>query len=132
MRVLLDTNAYSALRRGHEGVSERVRSSEEVLLSVVVAGELLFGFRNGSRYVENWRELEDFLQDSSVRLLAITWSTAEHFGRISAELRKQGSPIPTNDIWIAAHAMQTGAELISSDRHFGSVAGLSWRNFAAL
>ena len=59
MKVLLDTNAYSALRRGHEFVAEQVRNSEEVLLSIVVVGELLFGFRNGSRYEENTQALRD-------------------------------------------------------------------------
>ena len=73
MKVLLDTNAYSALRRGHELVTEQVRSSEEVLLSIVVIGELLFGFRNGSRYDENARALEAFVEDPHVRLLKVTW-----------------------------------------------------------
>ncbi|HEY0512838.1 MAG TPA: type II toxin-antitoxin system VapC family toxin [Thermoanaerobaculia bacterium] len=132
MRILLDTNAYSALRRGHEFVAEQVRRSEEVLLSAVVAGELLFGFRNGSRYEENARALESFLEDPNVRLLPVTWDTADFFGRISAELRKRGRPIPTNDIWIAAHAMEAGADLVSADPHFGNVDGLSWLSFTAL
>jgi predicted nucleic acid-binding protein len=132
VRILLDTNAYSALRRGHEFVAEQVRRSEEVLLSAVVAGELLFGFRNGSRYEENARALESFLEDPNVRLLPVTWDTADFFGRISAELRKRGRPIPTNDIWIAAHAMEAGADLVSADPHFGNVDGLSWLSFTAL
>jgi tRNA(fMet)-specific endonuclease VapC len=132
VKVLLDTNAYSALRRGHEGVAEMVRHSEEVLLSVVVVGELLFGFRNGSRYEENARALLDFLEDPNVRLLPITWATADLFGRMAATMRKNGKPIPTNDIWIAAHAMEVSADLISSDSHFRGVAGLSWVTFAAV
>ena len=131
MKVLLDTNAYSALRRGHEFVAEQVRSSEEVLLSIVVVGELLFGFRNGSRYEENTQALRSFLEDPNVRLLPVTWDTADLFGRISAALRKKGRPIPTNDIWIAAHAMEVSAGLISSDSHFGHVDGLSWVAFPA-
>ncbi|HWM91717.1 MAG TPA: type II toxin-antitoxin system VapC family toxin [Thermoanaerobaculia bacterium] len=129
MRILLDTNAYSAFRRSHETVAELVRQSEEVLLSAVVAGELLFGFRNGTRYEENARALADFLEDPNVRLLPITWDTADFFGRISAGLRKKGRPIPTNDIWIAAHALELNADLISSDPHFGNIDGLSWRAF---
>lgn len=131
MKVLLDTNAYSALRRGHELVAEQVRSSEEVLLSTVVVGELLFGFRNGSRYDENTRALRSFVEDLNVRLLPVTWHTADLFGRISAELRKKGRPIPTNDIWIAAHAMEAGADLVSSDPHFGHIDGLPWKVFLA-
>lgn len=130
MKILLDTNAYSALRRNHETVTELVREAEEVLLSTVVAGELLFGFRNGSRYEANVRVLVELLEDPNVRLLPVTWETADLFGRISAELRKKGRPIPTNDIWIAAHAQESGAELISSDPHFGYINGLFWRSFA--
>jgi len=86
-----------------------------VLVSIVVAGELLFGFRNGSRYEENAQALRAFLADPNVRLLPVTWDTADQFGSISALLRKKGRPIPTNDIWIAAHAMEAGADLLSSD-----------------
>lgn len=132
MKVLLDTNAYSALRRGHEFVADRVRNSEEVLLSMVVVGELLFGFRNGSRYEENTQALRLFVEDPNVRLLPVTWETADWFGRISAALRTTGRPIPTNDMWIAAHAMEASADLLSSDPHFGNIDGLSWTPFPAV
>jgi tRNA(fMet)-specific endonuclease VapC len=132
VKALLDTNAYSALRLGHELVAEQVRSSEEVLLSIVFVGELLFGFRNGSRYEENALALRSFLEDPNVRLLPVTWDTADLFGRISAALRKKGRPIPTNDIWIAAHAMEASADLISSDPHFGHIDGLPWVSFPAV
>ncbi|HKV12214.1 MAG TPA: type II toxin-antitoxin system VapC family toxin [Thermoanaerobaculia bacterium] len=132
MKILLDTNAYSALRRGNEVVAEHVRRSEEVCLSAVVVGELLFGFRNGTRYDENARELKAFLEDPNVLLLPITWDTADFFGRISAALRKKGKPIPTNDIWIAAHAMESGAVLLSFDSHFGHIDDLAWRAFVAI
>ena len=131
MKILLDTNAYSALRRGRSEVVEYVRRSEEVLLSAVVVGELLFGFRNGSRYEENVRALQDFLEDANVRLLPVTWATADFFGRVSAVLRKKGRPIPTNDIWIAAHAMEAGADLLSSDPHFEEIDDLPWLTFPA-
>jgi tRNA(fMet)-specific endonuclease VapC len=130
VKILLDTNAYSAFRRGHAAVVEHVRRSEEVLLSSVVLGELLFGFRNGSRYEENVQALQDFLGDPNVRLLPVTWATAEFFGGISAVLRKQGKPIPTNDIWIAAHTMEAGADLLSSDSHFDSIDDLPWISFS--
>ena len=132
MKILLDTNAYSALRRGREVVADHVKRSEEVLLSAVVAGELLFGFRNGSRYEANASKLKAFLEDPNVRLLPITWETADFFGRISAALRKKGRPIPTNDIWIAAHAMETDAQLVSFDPHFGNIDDLSWQAFPAV
>jgi tRNA(fMet)-specific endonuclease VapC len=131
VKILLDTNAYSAFRRGRPEVIEHVRRSEEILLSAVVVGELLFGFRNGSRYEENVRALQDFIGDPNVRLLPVTWATADFFGRISASLRKKGRPIPTNDIWIAAHAMEADADLLSSDPHFEGIDDLSWLAFPA-
>jgi len=132
VKILLDTNAYSALRRGQELVVEQVRRSEEVLLPMVVVGELLYGFRNGSRYEENARALDAFAADPNVCLLTLTWETADWFGRISTELRRKGRPIPTNDIWIAAHALEAGADLISSDPHFGHIDGLPWVAFPAV
>lgn len=126
MKVLLDTNAYTALFRGHEGIAARVRRAEQVLVSAVVAGELLFGFRNGSRYEANREELEDFLASPYVALLPVTLVTSDRFGRIAASLRRKGWPLPTNDIWIAAHAMESGAELLSFDGHFDQVDGFAW------
>lgn len=131
MRLLLDTNAYAALRRGHKVVTEQVQRSESLLVSVVVAGELFFGFRNGSRYGENAGALREFLEDPNVTVLPIAWTTAEIFGRLSAALRKRGTPIPTNDIWLAAQAIEADATLLSSDRHFGKVDGLTWLAFPA-
>lgn len=126
MKVLLDTNAYAALFRGHEGVATRVRRAEQVLVSTIVAGELLFGFRNGSRFEKNREELEDFLASPYVSLLPVTLVTADRFGRIAAALRRKGRPLPTNDIWIAAHAMESGADLLSFDQHFDAVEGIAW------
>ncbi len=126
MRVLLDTNAYSELRRGHGGVANIVRRAEHILLSSIVVGELLFGFRRGSKYAANLRELEDFLDSPVVSFLPVTMTTADRFARIAANLRDKGTPIPSNDIWIAAHAFESGADLVSFDSHFGSVDGLPW------
>jgi tRNA(fMet)-specific endonuclease VapC len=126
MRVLLDTNTYSELKRGHPWVANRVRNSRLVLFSVVVAGELIHGFRAGVRYDQNWTELQAFLSRPRVKLLDVDLETADRFGRIASLLRSKGTPIPTNDIWIAAHAMQHGAELLSFDVHFARVDGLVW------
>lgn len=124
MKRLLDTNAYAALKRGHEGAAESARGSEELSFSIVVVGELLFGFRNGDRYEKNLADLEEFLSQPFVSLHMVTWTTADRFGRIAATLRRQGTPIPTNDIWIAAHVQETGTELVTFDRHFEQVPGL--------
>ncbi len=131
MKVLLDTNAYAALKRGIEAVAGRVTRAEQVLLSTVVAGELMFGFRQGTRLRKNLDELDAFLANPHVVVVPVTLATADRFGRIAAALRAKGRPIPTNDIWIAAHAMETGADLLSFDTHFGAVDGLAWIDLSA-
>lgn len=127
VRILLDTNAYSALRRGDERIADSVRGAETVYFSMVVVAELLAGFRHGRRPAENRAKLAEFLADPAAEELPVTRETAEHFAAIWAELRSKGRPIPTNDIWIASHARQTGAELVTFDGHFREVAGLSCR-----
>ena len=130
MKLALDTNAYSALIRGHRDVASLVRRAQSVLIPAVVAGELLYGFRAGARYEENSTRFEAFLATPHVELLRVTFTTADRFGRVAAGLRRKGSPIPTNDIWIAAQAMEVGADLLSSDTHFGAVDGLAWVPFS--
>ena len=126
MRILLDTDAYSASMRGHPAVADRVRRASEVLLSAIVVGELLFGFRSGSRYEKNLNDLEEFLSNPYVTFVQVTRTTSDRFARIASALRAKGRPIPTNDIWIAAHAMETGADLLSFDQHYEAVDGLAW------
>lgn len=130
MKILIDTSAYVALKRGHNQVAEKIRNSKDIYFSVIVLGELLFGFRNGTYLEKNQKELNEFLSHSAVHLKKVTEVTADRFGRIAAYLRSKGTPIPTNDIWIAAQAMETGAELITSDKHFEKVAGLVYNLFA--
>jgi tRNA(fMet)-specific endonuclease VapC len=128
--ILLDTNAYSALRRGHAELARRFRHAETVVMSTVVVGELLYGFRHGTRAAANEAELEDFLGRPNTRFAEVTQTTAERYSRIAASLRNKGMPIPTNDIWIAAHALETGALLLSLDQHFDAIAGLPWKFIA--
>ena len=124
MRRLLDTNVYARLKRGHADTEELVRSSEEVHFSIVVLGELYFGFHNGSKFSDNVAQLDEFLSHSYVSIAYLTRMTADRFGRISTTLRTLGTPIPTNDIWIAAQTMELGAELVTFDEHFQRVPGL--------
>ena len=126
MRILLDSNAYSHLKRGHPRAAEIVRASEEVLLSTVVIGELLSGFRRGARLDRNLRELQAFIDSPYVTVAPVSYTTADRYARIAAKLRARGRPIPSNDIWIAAHALETGADLLSADRHFADVDGVAW------
>lgn len=124
--MLLDSNAYGQLMHGRERVSRIVRGAEQVLLSTVVLGELLYGFRNGSRYEGNVRGMRAFLDNPYVSVVPVGETTADRYSRITASLRAKGRPIPANDVWIAAHAMETGADLVSADRHFGHVEGIVW------
>lgn len=125
MKILLDTNAYTALMKGNEVVARHVRGAEGVILSAVVAGELLYGFRNGTQYEKNRRQLEVFLAEAYVEFLPVTMLTCERFGIVAAQLRRSGTPIPSNDIWVAAHALEAGAHLVSFDPHFEKVASLA-------
>lgn len=126
MKCLLDTNAYSGLMRGSEAVLSRIRKAERVMLSSVVVGELLYGFRHGMRYEENRARLEGFLANRFVVFLPVTFTSAERFGLIATALKRKGTPIPSNDIWIAAHALETGADLLSFDSHFSRIDGLAF------
>jgi tRNA(fMet)-specific endonuclease VapC len=130
MKRLLDTNAYAALKRDHEDVAALVRDSTELAFSMVVVGELMFGFRNGGRFQKNLKELDEFLAHDRVSVLPVSRTTADRFGRIAAALRKAGTPIPTNDIWIAAHVFESGAELVTFDAHFSAVDGLVYTHLA--
>ena len=126
MRVLLDSNAYSRLMRGDDQTAAVVRDATEVLMSAVVIGELLYGFRNGSRFDRNASVLRSFLDSPYVSFVPVGPISADRYSRIAAALRGKGNPIPTNDVWIAAHAMETGADLASADRHFEAVDGIAW------
>lgn len=103
-----------------------MRRAEEVLFSAVVVGELLSGFRRGSRFESNAAHLRSFLNSPHSSFVEVEPVTADRYSRIFAALRAKGSPIPTNDIWIAAHTMETGADLVSADRHFRHVHGIAW------
>lgn len=124
MKLALDTNAYIAFRKGHRDTVELVRESESLVVSIVVIGELLYGFHHGHRLEANRRILEDFLEMAEVAVLPVTEPTAERFGLLSAGLRRRGQPIPTNDIWIAAHAFESGARLATFDKHFRAIENL--------
>jgi tRNA(fMet)-specific endonuclease VapC len=124
MKVCLDTNAYSRLMGGHAPLTQLLESAEEVLVPVTVLGELYAGFEMGSKREANQRQLRDFLSMPGVETTVLTDSIAERYGILVGQLLRQGTPIPTNDIWIAATALETGARLVTYDSHFKHVAGL--------
>jgi len=123
-QVLLDTNDYARLLAGDERVLAVLAGADRVYMSVFVLGELNAGFRAGKKRPENRRILERFLEKPSVAVLEATRETAEIFGIVKNSLRKAGKPIPVNDVWIAAHALETGSVLVTYDAHFRAVPGL--------
>ena len=117
-QLMIDTSAYAAFMRGHPGAKGELRKAAAILLPVIVLGELWAGFEVGSRRELNYDLLADFLHSPRVSILPITTETAERYAHIYAYLRQNGRPIPTNDLWIAALAMEHGAELLTADAHF--------------
>jgi len=128
---MLDTSAYSAFKRGHAEVVAAVRRPRSILLPSIVVGELLAGFTRGTRRERNERELEAFLARRRVHQVPITHDTAARYAAIHATLRVAGTPIPTNDIWIAASVMEHGAELLTLDADFAAVPQILLRRFDA-
>ena len=124
MNVALDTNAYSDFMRGIPSRVSVVQAAERVYLPLIVLGELRAGFEAGNQQLRNAATLDRFLQSSRVEVLAPDLATTAVYAQVFAELRKQGTPIPTNDLWIAALALQHGLPLCTSDSHFQHVSGL--------
>ena len=121
MKLLLDTSAYSALQRGHLPVLDVMRQAEMVAVSAVVLGELYSGFRAGIRWAENTVQLAQFLSKPSVRVLDVTEETALRYAEVNVYLQKKGRPIPRNDVWIAATALEHGLQLLTLDVHFREI-----------
>lgn len=131
MRICLDTSAYSAFKRGHEVALDVIQRADELVLPAVVVGELLAGFRLGAREASNRRELDRFLDSPRVDVASLDSETGERYADIVAYLRGHGTPIPTNDIWIAATAMEWGLRVLTTDAHFQRLPQVSLIRFDA-
>ena len=123
-RALIDTNIYCLAMRGEPSVLDRLQQLDDIGFTVVSLGELLVGFRGGSRETENRLELGRFLDSPRVRVLTIDEETADFYAALVLALRRAGTPIPTNDIWIAALAQRHGLPVYTKDVHFEVVPGL--------
>lgn len=133
MKVLIDTNAYSAYKQRFEPALEVIEFADEIGLSIIVLGELWAGFAAGNRETSNRGELGEFLSLPDTRLVLLDEGTAMYYARIATVQRRIGKPIPTNDLWIAAIALQQGYALFTLDQHFSEIAGLVvGRNMAEL
>jgi tRNA(fMet)-specific endonuclease VapC len=117
-RTLLDTSAYAAFMRGHEGIKSALQQAEEVYLNAIVIGELLAGFMRGRHRQKNQTELQTFLSSERVGVLTLDQETSARYAVILDTLRNAGTPIPTNDIWIAATAMQHSLRILTTDAHY--------------
>ena len=122
-RCLLDTNIVIALLAGEKSVLEALSEVDEVFLSNVVLGELYYGAFKSQRSLENIARIEELAENSVV--ISCDEHVARKYGEIKNTLRAKGHPIPENDIWIAATAIFYDLTLITRDRHFEEVEGLS-------
>ena len=122
--VLIDTNIYSLAMKGEPNIVDILRRIERIGISTISLGELFSGFKAGSKEKQNREELEIFLDSPRVVLHSVDGETADFYSFILNSLRQAGTPIPTNDIWIAATALQHGYKLFSQDKHFDYVHGI--------
>lgn len=123
-RLVLDTSAFSRLRAGHEVVLDLVSAAEIVFMPVTVIGELHAGFDLGRRKEENRVALADFLDEPSVSVLETDVETARRYGELFAQLKRAGTPLPVNDIWIAAAVVNCAGHLLTFDAHFEKIPNL--------
>ena len=121
MRVALDTNAYRAAAEGEAKTVEVLQRAEEDCLPFVALGELRAGFAAGTQGRKNESRLTEFLNSPRVSILYADEQTTHHYASLFAELRRQGTPIPTNDLWIAALVVQHDLLLLTGDAHFSKI-----------
>lgn len=129
MRLLVDTSAYSGFMRGHPEIKVAIQEADEIYVNSIVLGELGAGFIKGRRRRKNEAELKRFLGSPRVKLVDVTEDTAERYAVILNSLWRAGTPIPTNDIWIAASAMEHGLEVLTTDDHYQKVSQILVKYF---
>lgn len=122
--ILIDANAYVAFKQGRADALDVFRQAPTIGVNVIVLGELLAGFAVGTVEEQNRSELAAFLTSPRVQIVPLDQETARQYAIIYAALRKAATPIPTNDMWVAASALQHGLALFSYDHHFQAVEGL--------
>jgi len=122
--VAIDTNAYSGFRRGLPEMVEVFSRVPRLIVPLVVVAELLAGFAGGRKAERNRTDLTTFLASPRVSLALPDRHTADAYALVFQQLRHDGHPVPTNDIWVAAAALQASVPLITRDRHFHFIAKL--------
>ena len=122
MRYCLDTSAYSQFKRGQPEVVDVIDRAAWLGVPTIVLGELAVGFRQGNRRTVDETELERFLANPAVEVLPVDQDMAGLYADIVLDLKKAGTPLPANDIWIAAVAARHGASVLTCDEHFRAIA----------
>ena len=130
-KVMMDTSAYTAFLRGSPEVKEAVQQADAIVFNPVVLGELIAGFLKGRNERKNRAILKDFLSSPRVIVAEIDEETSERYAVIVQSLRMKGTPIPTNDLWIAASAMQHGLKVLTTDKHYLEVPQIITEYFEA-
>lgn len=120
----IDTNAYTSFKKGDIEAIKVIQHVPSLYINSIVIGELLAGFSLGSRTQMNLDELNEFLTSPRVIFIDIDYNTADNYAKIFKQLREKGKPIPTNDLWIAASALQHDLTLFTYDKHFRFIDGL--------
>lgn len=123
-RIIIDTNFYTSFKKNDTEAVNALKEAEYIGVSTVILGELLAGFRCGNKERQNRVELDQFLDSPRVYTIMIDDQTAEFYAQIFSELRQKGRPIPSNDLWLAASALQHGLGLATFDEHFRHISGL--------
>lgn len=124
---LLDTNIVIEIFDGNKTFADKVNKQETIYLPSIVLGELYTGINRVANKVKHLKKLNDFLQLCTI--INIDSSTAKYYGETVAILYKKGKPIPTNDVWIAALALQHDFTLITNDGHFKEIPGLQLKSW---
>jgi tRNA(fMet)-specific endonuclease VapC len=119
--LALDTNRYTDLSRGNSDVMEVVESADEVWLPFIVLAELRAGFSLGTKTAQNEATLRRFLLQPEVDVIYADEQTTHHYASVYRQLRRQGTPIPTHDMWIAALVLQHSLTLCARDAHFDAL-----------
>lgn len=122
MNIALDTNTYTKfIYYNDPSVVRMIGKAKSLALPVIVLAELKAGFAGGSKLQQNTHTLEAFLKDSRCVVLSINAETTDHYAHLKNVLRLQGTPIPANDLWIAALVSQYDYSLVTDDKHFDNL-----------